>query len=84
MRYVIYDIFDDFRNIELTDKAKSVLWTIGLVVAGLYWICLSDFGAFFQLTGFAMYMYFSANCITKTFWGKRFMRELRSYSDDEE
>lgn len=82
MKNAIIDIIDDFRNVELTDKAKSILWTIALVAAGLYWVVLSDYGTFFQLTGFAMYMYVTAKCIHNTFWGKRFMKSLRG--DDEE
>lgn len=78
MKYIITDLVDDFRNVELTDKAKSILWTIALVVAGLYWICLSDFGMLFQLTGFATFIYCAANCVTKTFWGQRFMESLKS------
>lgn len=84
MKNAIIDVIDDLRGFELTDKAKSNLWTIALVMAGIYWLGLSSYGAFFQLTGIAMYIYTSVKCIHNTFWGKRFMEELRSYSDDEE
>jgi hypothetical protein len=76
MKNAIIDIIDDFRNVELTDKAKSILWTIALVMAGIYWLGLSSYGAFFQLTGFVMYFYASIKCIHNTFWGKRFMESL--------
>ena len=82
MKNAIIDIMDDFRNVELTDKAKSILWTIALVMAGIYWLVLSDFGAFFQLTGFVMYIYATVKCINNTFWGKRFMKALKG--EDEE
>jgi hypothetical protein len=82
MKNAIIDIIDDFRNVELTDKAKSILWTIALVVAGIYWLGLSDYGAFFQLTGFAAFVYCTANCVSKTFWGQRFIESLKG--DDEE
>ena len=82
MKNAIIDILDDFRNVELTDKAKSILWTIALVMAGIYWLGLSDYGAFFQLTGIAMFIYTSAKCIHNTFWGKRFMEALKG--EDEE
>ena len=82
MKTAIIDIMDDFRSRELTDKAKSILWTIVLVMAGIYWLGLSSYCAFFQLTGFVMYFYASIKCIHNTFWGKRFMESLRG--DDEE
>ena len=82
MKNVIIDIIDDFRSFELTDKAKSILWTIALIMAGIYWLGLSDYGAFFQLTGIVMYIYVAAKCIHNTFWGKRFMESLRG--EDEE
>ena len=82
MKNAIIDILDDFRNVELTDKAKSILWTIALVMTGIYWLVLSDYGAFFQLTGFVMYIYIAAKCIRNTFWGKRFIASLKS--EDEE
>lgn len=82
MKNAIIDIMDDFRNVELTDKAKSILWTIALVMAGIYWLVLSDYGAFFQLTGFVMYIYATIKCINNTFWGKRFMKALKG--EDEE
>ena len=51
-------------------------------MAGIYWLGLSDYGAFFQLTGIVMYIYVAAKCIHNTFWGKRFMESLRG--EDEE
>ena len=82
MKNAIIDILDDFRNVELTDKTKSILWTMALVMAGIYWLGLSNYGAFFQLTGFAMYIYAAVKCIHNTFWGKRFMEALKG--EDEE
>ena len=82
MKNAIIDILDDFRNVELTDKAKSILWTMALVMAGIYWLGLSNYGALFQLTGFALYFYTSIKCIHNTFWGKRFMKSLKC--EDEE
>lgn len=82
MKNAIIDIIDDFRCFELTDKAKSILWTMALVMAGIYWLVLSDYGAFFQLTGFVMYIYAAAKCIHNTFWGKRFMEALRGEEEE--
>lgn len=77
MKSVIIDIIDDFRHVEFTDKAKSILWTIALVMAGIYWLGLSSYGAFFQLSGFVMYIYVAAKCIRNTFWGKHFIEALK-------
>ena len=82
MKNAIIDIMDDFRNVELTDKAKSILWTIALVMAGIYWLVLSDYVAFFQLTAFVMYIYATIKCINNTFWCKRLMEALKG--EDEE
>ena len=77
MKNAIIDIIDDFRNVELTDKAKSILWTIALIMAGIYWFGLSNYGAFFQLTGCAMYIYTAIKCIHNTFWGKSLLESLK-------
>lgn len=76
MKNAIIDILDDFRSFELTDKAKSILWTIALIASGLIWVCLSNVSIVFQIIGCVSFLYSSANCITKTYWGKRFMDSL--------
>lgn len=83
MKYIITDLVEDIKFAEFTDKAKSILWTIALVMAGIYWLGLSSYGAFFQLTGVVMYFYASIKCIHNTFWGQRFMETLKNYRDNE-
>lgn len=82
MTKAFIDLMDDIKASELTQKGWDIVGTAALVLAGIYWLGLCDFGAFFQLTGFVAYFAASVVCIKKTSWGHKFMDSIKG--DDEE
>lgn len=81
MKYVIIDFFEGIKFSELSQRGWDIVATALLVIAGVYWLGLSDYGAFFQLTGFVGYFAAAALCIKKTSWGHKFIESLKG--DDE-
>ena len=81
MTKVFIDLVDNIKASELTQKGWDIVGTTALVLAGIYWLGLCDFGVFFQLTGFVAYIAAAALCIKKTSWAQKFMDAIKG--DDE-
>lgn len=81
MKYVIIDLFEDIKFSELSQRGWDIVATALLIIAGIYWLGLCDYGVFFQLSGFVAYIAAAALCIKKTSWARKFMESLRG--DDE-
>jgi hypothetical protein len=81
MKYIITDLVDDFRNFELGENGINILWTLVLVLAGIYWLGLSDYGAFFQVTGCIAYIAAGCKWISCTTWAKKFKESI--FNDEE-
>ena len=82
MKYIITDLVDDFRNVELGENGINILWTTVLVLAGIYWLGLSDYGAFFQITGFIGFIVATCKWISCTSWAKKFQEAIFNEMED--
>lgn len=78
MKRAIIDLIDDFKNVELGQKGLDIVWTALLILAGIYWIGLSNYGALFQLTGCFAYFYCACKWINKTTYGAKMLDSLKS------
>lgn len=81
MRTIFTDIKDELKCIELTPKGWNYVATALLVAAGLYWIIGSDYGDFFKLTGFAVYIASAVLWAKKSAWGQKLMEDM--FDDDD-
>lgn len=82
MKYVIIDLFEDIKFSELSQRGWDIVATALLIIAGIYWLGLCDYGAFFQLSGFVAYIAAAAICIKKTSWGHKFMETLKGEEEE--
>ena len=77
MKYVIIDLFEGIKFSELSQRGWDIVATAFLIIAGIYWLGLCDYGAFFQLSGFVGYLAAAVLCIKKTSWGHKFIKALK-------
>jgi hypothetical protein len=82
MKYIIIDLFEGIKFSELSECGWDIVATALLIIAGVYWLGLSDYGVFFQLSGFVGYFAAAALCVKKTSWGRKFIESLKG--EDEE
>lgn len=78
MTKVFIDLIDDIKSSELTEKGWNYIATMMLVLSGIYWIGLCDYGTFFQLTGCFLYCASAGIFATKSGWGKSFIKMLET------
>ena len=73
MNHIFTDLLDNMKCISLTDKAWDFLSTALLVGAILYWVICSDYGIFFQLTGFVAFIVTVMVWIKKNSFAQKFI-----------
>lgn len=76
MNYIICDILDNLKSMELSQKGHNIFATVALIVSGLYWLLYSGNGEFFQISGCVLYIASAAWFASKTSFAKRFLNAI--------
>lgn len=76
MKNVIIDFIDGLGCINLTEKGWNIVGTILLVLAGIFWGSICQYGDFFKILGCVTYISASWLWITKSGWGKYLLNNL--------
>ena len=77
MKYAIYDLFEGIKFSELSQRGWDIIASALLIIAGIYWCGLSDYGMFFQLSGCVAYIAAAVLCIKKTTWSRKFFKTIK-------
>ena len=78
MKYVIIDIIDDIKSVELSQKGHDIFATAALVITGLWDIIFcGSFGSIFQILFFAAFVASACWFISKTSFGHRLLEYIK-------
>ena len=82
MKYVIIDIIDDFKSVELSQKGHDIFATVALVITSLWDVVFcGSFGPIFQIIFFAAFIASACWFISKTSFGHRFLESINGYDE---